>query len=179
MSKQTPVRNWKYLHHNRKHSEDSFENSVDSVQSSKSGKFNRFQFTRKEEKPPLPLPFMRDPREPIFVFTGKSKDKNNDRSILSKHSGKEKESDTSKLSENEPILRGINSVAQRTDRELMFKQERETPREGRSDAEGKSELMLLHADAFHGGNVKDVLKQVRSITEEFRKVIALFTRKYR
>lgn len=56
MSKQTPVRNWKYVHHHRKQSEESLDNSIDSVQSSKSGKFNRFQFTRKEEKPPLPLP---------------------------------------------------------------------------------------------------------------------------
>lgn len=179
MSKQTPVRNWKYLHHNRKNSEDSFENSVDSVQSSKSGKFNRFQFTRKEERPAVPLPFMRDTREPIFVFTGKSRDKNNDRSILSKHSGKEKESDTSKLSENEPILKGIHNGTHKTDREFMFKQERETPREGRNEAESKSELMLLPADVFHGDSVKDVLKQVRTITEEFRKIIALFTKKYR
>jgi hypothetical protein len=139
MSKQTPTRNWKYVHHNRKQSEDSLDNSVDSVQSSKSGKFNRFQFTRKEEKPPLPLPlpFHRDSREPIFVFTGKSKDKNHDRSLLSKHSAREKDSDTSKLSENEPVLKGIISGAHKADRGLLFKQG-ETPREGRSEAEGKS-----------------------------------------
>lgn len=68
------------------------DNSVDSVQSSKSGKFNRFQF-KKEEKSPL-----RDPREPIFTFTGKAKDRPNDRSILSKNSLRDREEDTGKFS---------------------------------------------------------------------------------
>lgn len=115
MERPAPVRNWKYVHHNRKQSEDSMDNSIDSVQSSKSGKFNRFQF-RKEEKDPF-----RDPKEPIFVFSGKSRDRNNDRSLLSKNSLRDKESDTSKLSDNELILKGFLNQGQKTERDNASK----------------------------------------------------------
>jgi len=44
-----PVRNWKYVHHARKVSEDSINASFDSNLSSSSAKFNRFHFNRADD----------------------------------------------------------------------------------------------------------------------------------
>lgn len=98
-------KNWKNVHHNRRDS-DSMDVSVESASSNKSLKFNRFQF-RKEDSS---LFTSRDPKkEAIFHFSGKGRDKNAEYSILSKRSGKEKdkESDISKISDNDMILKGI------------------------------------------------------------------------
>jgi hypothetical protein len=65
------------------------DNSIDSVQSSKSGKFNRFQF-KKEERPL--------PKEGIFALNSKNRERGKDPSLASKQSLREL--DTSKLSEN-------------------------------------------------------------------------------
>jgi predicted ribosome quality control (RQC) complex YloA/Tae2 family protein len=148
------------------------DNSIDSVQSSKSGKFNRFQF-RKEEKPSF-----LERKEPIFVFTGKSRERNNDRSVLSKHSLRDKESDTSKLSDNEPILKGLTNNNHKLERSAS-RQEREASRVEREYRQDKQEAPLLHADALNAPAVREILRQVKGITDEFRKVIAHFAKKYR
>jgi hypothetical protein len=87
--------------------------SVESASSNKSLKFNRFQF-RKEDSS---IFTSRDPKkESIFNFSAKGKDKNAEYSILSKRSGKDKdkESDISKISDNDMILKGIGKEAVKT-----------------------------------------------------------------
>jgi hypothetical protein len=84
--------------------------SVESASSNKSLKFNRFQFRREDSS----IFTSRDPKkESIFNFSAKGKDKNAEYSILSKRSGKEKdkESDISKISDNDMILKGIGKEA--------------------------------------------------------------------
>ena len=102
-------KNWKYVHHNRRDS-DSMDVSVESASSNKSLKFNRFQFRREDSS----IFTSRDPKkESIFNFSAKGKDKHAEYSILSKRSGKEKdkESDISKISDNDMILKGIGKEA--------------------------------------------------------------------
>ena len=66
------------------------DNSIDSVQSARSGKFNRFQF-KKEERA--------QPKESIFALNSKHREgRREPSSIASKQSLREL--DTSKISEN-------------------------------------------------------------------------------
>jgi hypothetical protein len=155
MERQNPIKNWKYVHHNRKQSGDSMDVSVESVQSNRSGKFNRFQFKKGEEGNHYSS---RDDlrREPIFVFTGRSREKNQEFSILSKRSGKDKESDTSKISDNDIILKGIT-------REIN--KPLKTP--------------ILTSDLHSAANVHEILKTVKTMTEEFKKIITHFSKQYR
>lgn len=153
MERPAPVRNWKYVHHNRKESGDSMDVSVESAQSNRSGKFNRFQFKKGEEPSGYSS---RDDlrREPIFAFTGRSRDKNHEYSVLSKRSGKDKDSDTSKISDNELVLNGLAKEAPKHE-------------------------TVLPANPQGTAKLKEVLKTVKTMTEEFRRIIAHFSKKYK
>lgn len=155
MERPAPIRNWKYVHHNRKESGDSMDVSVESVQSNRSGKFNRFQFKKGDEPSGYSS---RDDlrRESIFAFTGRSRDKNHEYSVLSRRSGKDKDkdSDTSKISDHELVLNGLA---------------REAPKHESA----------LPADPQGSAKLKDIMKTVKTMTEEFRRIITHFSKKYK
>ena len=94
---------------------------------------------------------MRDARkDSLFMFHSKNKDNNPIFNILTRKSFKDKESDTSKLSEQEVPLR---TLTKEINKEVNYHL--------------ATELKKKHKE----NDVMDIFKEVKNLTDEFKKII--------
>jgi hypothetical protein len=76
MEKPTPIKHWKEVHHSRRESSLSLNESINSNRSSLSSGYNRFHFQRPDDS---------GKKSAIFQFTARNKDNPFDVSVLTKH----------------------------------------------------------------------------------------------